>query len=96
MNDVRDAVALIELQALDDAEWDAILDGLPEGEEGVDLSAVRAALLAASCTDPELRDEDWWAAQLAKPEYSKGDLLAINNVLLGLNLNVPDGRLGKG
>lgn len=91
-----DTVAGVELRALPPDVWDAILEAAPEDEDGVDLSAVRPALLAASCTDPELQDEAWWAEQLARPDYSKGDLLAVNNALLGLNLNVPDGRQGKG
>lgn len=92
-----DTVALVELQALPPAEWDAIFGAADVDDDGdVDLDDVRAALLAASCVDAELRDEAWWETQLARPEYSKGDKLAINNLLLALNLHVPDGRQGKG
>ncbi|TKJ24366.1 hypothetical protein [Blastococcus sp. CCUG 61487] len=87
----------VELQALPDDEWDAILGQAPEDEAGdIDLDDVRAALLAASCIDETLRDEQWWTEQLARPEYSKGDKVLINNTLLRLNLNTPDGRQGKG
>lgn len=92
-----ETVALVEIQALPDDEWDAILGEAPEDEAGdIDLNDVRALLLAASCTDPELQDATWWEQQLARPEYSKGDKLAITNTLLRLNLNTPDGRQGKG
>lgn len=92
-----ETVAHVELQALDDVVWDTILEGAPVDEDGdIDLDDVRAALLAASCVDEELRDEAWWTEQLARPEYSKGDTLAINSALLALNLNTPDGRQGKG
>lgn len=92
-----DTVADVEIQSLPDDEWDAILGEAPQDEAGdIDLDDVRAALLAASCTDESLRDEAWWEEQLARPEFSKGDKLLINNMLLRLNLNTPDGRQGKG
>lgn len=92
----RETVVSVTLRALPPDLWDAILEAAPEDEEeGVDLSAVRAALLAESCVDEDLRDEAWWAEQLARPSYSKGDLLAINRVLLELNLNVPSGGQGN-
>lgn len=92
-----DSVVLIELQALDDDVWDAVLGDAPTDAAGdIDLDDVRAALMAASCVDPELQDEAWWEAQLARPEYSKGDKLALTNVLMALNLNTPEGRQGKG
>lgn len=90
-------VVAVRLQALDDDEWDAILDTLDVDEAGdLDLSDVRAKLLAASCVDEDLRDVGWWEEQLALPQWSKGDLLAINSKLLGLNLNTPSGASGKG
>lgn len=94
---VADTVVVVELQALPDDEWDAILGEAPEDENGdIDLDDVRGALLAASCTDPDLQDAEWWDEQFARPEYSKGDKIAVNNALLALNLNTPDGRQGKG
>ena len=92
-------IVLVPVQALEPDVWDQLLDTLEEDETGeLDLTDVRATLLAASCVDddPNLRDAQWWATQLARPEWSKGELLAVNNLLLSLNLNVPDGRAGKG
>lgn len=92
-----DTVVMVQLQALPDDEWDAILGDAPEDENGdIDLDDVRGALLAASCVDETLRDQAWWESQLARPEFSKGDKIAITNTLLQLNLNTPDGRSGKG
>jgi hypothetical protein len=92
-----DTVATIVLQALPDDEWDTVLGGADVDDAGdIVLDDVRAALLAASCVDESLRDEAWWVGQLARPEFSKGDQLALTNALMRLNLNVPDGRQGKG
>ena len=92
-----DTVVMVELQALPDDEWDAILGEALEDEAGdIDLDDVRGALLAASCVDETLRDQAWWDSQLADPKFSKGDKIAITNTLLRLNLNTPDGRAGKG
>jgi len=92
-----DTVVPVKLQALDPDAWDAVLDSIEPDEEGsIDLTEVRATLLAASAVDEDLRDETWWAEQLARPEWSKGDRLAINNLLLELNLHVPSEAAGKG
>jgi hypothetical protein len=90
-------VEMVELRALDPAEWDALCDDLPEDPDGgYDISVMRSLLMAASCTDPELQDATWWDAQFARPEWSKGDLLAVNSALLQLNLNTPGPGSGKG
>lgn len=89
-------VALVELQSLDDDVWDAIMDDIEDDGDGPDLSSVRAALVAASCVDEDLRDESWWAEQFARPAWSKGDLIAVNNTLLRLNLGTPSATAGKG
>lgn len=89
-------VALVELQALDDDVWDAIMDDIEDDGDGPDLSSVRAALVAASCVDEDLRDEAWWREQFARPAWSKGDLIAVNNTLLRLNLGTPAAAAGKG
>lgn len=87
----------VKIQALPADEWEAIFGPLEPDENGeIDLDEVRAALLAASCVDEELRDEAWWEEQLARPEWSKGDKLAINNTLLNLNHSAMLGGSGKG
>jgi hypothetical protein len=55
--DQQDTVVLVELQALPDDEWDAVFGDIePDADGEIPLDDFRAALLAASCVDPELRD----------------------------------------
>lgn len=90
-------VVLVELQSLAPDEWDAIFGPIePDADGEIDLDECRAVLLAASCTDPGLQDADWWQQQLARPEWTKGEKLGADDVLLGLNLRVPMGPPGKG
>ena len=88
----------IELQSLPDDEWEAAIAQLDEdARDSYDLTAVHAVLLAASCTDPELQDADWWAEQLSKPTWTDGDRSALSSALLNLNVMAPRFEaLGKG
>lgn len=93
----QQTVVLVELQALDSHEWDAVFGDIePDADGTIPLDDYRAALLAACCVDEGLRDAAWWEQQLARPEWTKGDKINADNVLLGLNLHVPKGPLGKG
>lgn len=93
----QQTVVLVELQALESHEWDTVFGDIEPDEDGtIPLDDFRAALLAASCVDESLRDAEWWDAQLARPEWSKGDKINADNVLLGLNLRAPQGPPGKG
>jgi hypothetical protein len=90
-------VVLVEVRSLPADEWDAVFGAVePDAEGEISLDECRGVLMAASCTDPELQDAGWWEEQFARPEWSKGDKLAINNRLLELNHHVPTGPLGKG
>jgi hypothetical protein len=55
-----------------------------------------APLLAESCVDPDLRDAQWWAQQLARPEWSEGDTNALQMALLRLNVDAADPQVPKG
>ena len=89
-------VVEIELQALPDDQWDVLFADLQEDESGeLDLASIHAPLLAASCTDPELQDAEWWAEQLKQPHWSKGDRASISATLLQLNTYTPQGVPGK-
>lgn len=86
----------VEIQAIPDDQWDALFADLTEGDDGdLDLTAIHAPLLAASCTDPELQDADWWAEQLKLPHWSKGDKASISQALLELNTTAPMRNPGK-
>lgn len=88
----------VEVQSLPDDEWETALATLPEEDrDSYELNGILAALLAASCTDPELQDADWWAAQLKRPEWTDGDKSTISRTLLELNVLMPRlAALGKG
>jgi hypothetical protein len=91
-------VVNVEIQSLPPDEWDALCADLPDDPEtgGFDITDLRAAIMAACCVDPELQDSEWWEEQFRRPEWSKGELLAVNMALLNLNLATPSGFAGKG
>lgn len=91
-------VVSIELQSLPDDEWEALFGPIEPDEDGdLDISSIHAPLLAASCTDPELQDAEWWAEQLSQPNWSKGDKATLSRTLLQLNVGAPQfDLLGKG
>lgn len=88
----------IELQSLPEDEWEAAIAELDDdARESYDLSAILAVLTAASCTDPDLQDADWWAEQLKRPTWTDGDKSALASALLNLNVFAPRFEaLGKG
>jgi hypothetical protein len=88
----------IELQSLPDDEWEALIAELDdEARERYELTSILAVLTAASCTDPELQDAEWWAAQLKRPEWTDGDKSSLASTLLNLNVFAPRFEaLGKG
>jgi hypothetical protein len=91
-------IVQVELQSLPPDEWDALCDSLPEDPEsgGYDIADIRAEIMAACCVDEDLRDAAWWEEQFSRPEWSKGELLAVNMALINLNLSSPSGVAGKG
>jgi hypothetical protein len=91
-----DTVALVELLSLPSDQWEAIASTAKRDDDGdIDLEDVLGELLAASAVDEDLRDADWWTEQLHRPECSRGDRLAIVNILIALNLHTPTGAQGK-
>lgn len=92
-----EGVVMVELQSVPDEEWDTLFGDLePDADGEVPLDDCRAAMLAACAVDPELQDEQWWTEQLARPEWSKGDVVSIDYALLRLNQSAPTGAQGKG
>lgn len=91
-------VVQVEVQSLPEDEWEAAIATLPDDDrDNWRIGAILAPLLAASCTDSELQDADWWATQLARPEWTDGDKGVISNALLELNVFAPRFEaLGKG
>lgn len=90
-------IVWVDLQSLPDDEWDGMVGDLEPGENGLpDLTPIHAPLLAASCTDPELQDAEWWAVALKRPEWTDGDKASITQKLFELNIYAPSGSPGKG
>ncbi|HKN38788.1 MAG TPA: hypothetical protein VJ456_06745 [Acidimicrobiia bacterium] len=93
-----ETVEMIELQSLPEDEWEALFGPIEPDENGeLDLTPIHAVALAASCTDPELQDVDWWTEQFKRPEWSAGDRSVLSKMLLELNVYAPRfDVLGKG
>lgn len=95
--------AVVELQSMPRDQWRAAtatwqtVETTEDGPQVVtDWAQALAPLLAESCVDPELRDETWWAGQLARPEWSEGDSNALQLALLQLNVDAVDPQVPKG
>lgn len=87
--------APVELQALPAVEWDAL--ETKHTTKGDDLDDEwLPEVLAASCTDPDLRDAEWWTQQLRGAGWSQGEVLAVRVALMRLNAYQPLPQLGKG
>lgn len=93
-----DTVVMVELQSLPDDEWEALFGPIEPDEDGdYDLREIHAVMLAASCTDPELQDAQWWEQELSGPQWTAGDRSTLSRVLLELNVYAPRfDALGKG
>ena len=90
-------VVEIELQALPADDWEALVGPLEPDESGeLDLSEIHAVALAEMCTDPELRDAEWWSLQFKQPHWTQGDRAGISRVLMDLNWAAPSRVPGKG
>lgn len=83
-------VAWVDVRSLPDDQWDAVIGDLDLDEQGLpDLTPVLPVLLAASCD--EQQDAEWWAEQLARPEWTDDEKAAVKLRLLELNMYVPSG-----
>lgn len=99
---VRSHWAPLELQALHAAEWEIAASNwqtIEINDDGpvsvMDWTVALPPLLAESCVDPDLRDAEWWAEQLAKPHWSEGDLDALRAAILTLNIDAAGAQAPK-
>lgn len=90
----RGHFAEVELQALERTDWEAAMSEW-QGEDGIDWEAALAPLMAQSCTDEELQDEQWWRTQFAKPEWTDGDVDGLKHAILTLNVQAFEARYPK-
>lgn len=86
----------VEFAALPDDDMEAIVarHQRPDGE--IDRKAATPVLAAACAVDEDLRDEAWWAQQLATPAWAQGEALDLFRRLLDLNWRTPPESLPKG
>ena len=99
---VKQHWAPLELQALHAAEWEIAASNwqkIEVNEDGpvsvMDWTAALPPLLAESCVDPDLKDAEWWAEQLAKPHWTEGDLDALRAAILQLNIDAAGAQAPK-
>lgn len=100
---IRAHWADVELEAMPRDQWREVtsawqtVENTGDGPQVVtDWAEALAPLLAESCTDPELKDAEWWAVQLNRPEWSEGDTNALQMALLRLNVDAVDPQVPKG
>lgn len=94
--------AQVEMQSLPPAEWEAAVSAWQKIEMQDDgpTAVMNWAeglpdLVALSCTDPELRDAEWWREQLSSERWSEGDLDALKRTVLALNIDAAEPRAPK-
>lgn len=92
---LRSNWADVALQSLPRGDWEAA-QAAYQGSDTLDWDAALPALLAVSCVDRELQDEAWWREQLAKPEWSEGDINALRIAVLQLNVEAAEPHTPKG
>lgn len=84
----------VELQAMSGNDWEAAMAAW-SGDE-IDWPKALAPLLAQSCVDEELQDEQWWSERLADPAWSEGDRDTLKMALLRLNVTAASPTVPKG
>lgn len=91
---VRSHYVDITLQSMPRDDWNAAMHEWDD-EDSIRWPEALAPLLAASCVDEELQDEEWWKEQLARDTWSEGDTSALKAALLRLNVDALDARYPK-
>lgn len=83
--------------ALHPRKFEALIAAHTTDKGDVDRDALRPALAAACAEDEDLRDEAWWAAQLASGNWSTGERDDLyRRLFTELNYSVPSGSIPKG
>lgn len=87
--------AQVELQSLPGPEWEAAMAQWT-GEDGVDWDQALPPVLAVSCVDETVRDEQWWAQLLSGDAWTDGDRDQLKQALLLLNVTYENPYVKKG
>jgi hypothetical protein len=86
----------VEFAALADDDMEAVVARYQRPDGEVDRRKATPVLAAACAVDEDLRNEAWWAEQLARPEWAQGEALDLYRRLLDLNWRTPPESLPKG
>ena len=89
--------AHVEFQSIPSADLEALMAAhrKPDNPEETDYEAIAAPLAAASAIDEDLRDEAWWAEQLARHEWTLGEKGKLASALIDINYRSPDPAVPK-
>ncbi|NCT90255.1 hypothetical protein GXB85_04710 [Cellulomonas sp. APG4] len=86
----------VPFEALDPKDFEALVDAHSRADD-IDRDGLLAALAAACVVDEDLRDEAWWRAQLARPEWTTGEKDDLyHRLFTELHYSVPSGAIPKG
>ncbi len=90
-----ETVVMVDVQAMHPVEHERLISAhtSPTGEP--DLGSLLPPLMAYSCVDEDMQDEERWAELLARPCWTAGEIDELRLRVLGLN-QISPGRLGKG
>lgn len=77
--------AEVVLWAMDPGDFEALVDAHTTSNGDIDRPAFLPPALAASAEDEDLRDEQWWAEQLARPSWTDGERALLFRTIHALN-----------
>lgn len=87
--------AEVAFQALPAADFEALATFYRDDEGDLDNAALAAPLAAACAVDEDLRDESWWAQQLAGGAWNTAEVSVLTSTLLQLNYSSPSALVPK-
>lgn len=85
----------VTFQALSPADFEALAAGYRDDEGDLDTANLGAPLAAACAVDEDLRDEAWWAEQLAGGAWNTAEVSVLTTTLLQLNYSSPSALVPK-
>lgn len=88
--------AMVGFDALDPVDYEELTRSFLDDDGRLDIDAVLPALAAACASDEDLRDPQWWAAELASGRWNAGEVRHLFAELTALNMSIPPAGLGKG
>lgn len=87
--------AEVTFQALPATDFEALAVAYHDDEGHLDTTSLGAPLAAACAVDEDLRDEAWWAEQLASDAWNNAEVSVLTTTLLQLNYSSPNALVPK-